>query len=189
MEMINLLPREQRRQLQAARTNVLLLRYTLGMAIAAAALLLVALVAYLLLADMFKTAENEIASNQSQVGRFSQVQAQATDYRKSLSDARSLFSSEIEYSKVYLAIARVIPEGTALDKLDLSPSTIGTPLAIPVKIKGQAEASSLIAAFQGAAIFNNTATFGALSINTGDDSATYPYVIIINATINKEAVE
>jgi type II secretory pathway pseudopilin PulG len=187
--MINLLPKEQQRQLRAARTNVLLFRYSIGMALAVVFIMLATLAAFVLLNNMKQAAENTIESNQTKVGNFGAIQSQADNYRKDLTDAKTLFDSQIQYSKIYLEIARVMPAGTALDSLDLNPKTIGTPLTLPVKIKGESQAASLLTSFQRAAIFNNTASFGALTINTGDDSGTYPYVITINVTINKEAIK
>jgi Tfp pilus assembly protein PilN len=187
--MINLLPKDQQRQLYAARTNVILLRYTVGAIFAAVFLGLAISVAFLLLTSMKQAAEKTISSNQTQVGNFGAVQAQANSYRKDLSDAKSLFDTQIQYSKIYLEIARVMPAGTALESLNLTPESIGKPLTLSVKIKGERQASSLLSAFQRAAIFSNTASFGALTINTGDDSMTYPYAIIINVTINKEAIK
>jgi type II secretory pathway pseudopilin PulG len=187
--MINLLPKEQQRQLRAARTNVLLFRYSIGMVLAVVFIMLAALAAFVLLNSMKQAAENTIETNQTKVGNFGAIQSEADSYRKDLTDAKTLFDSQIQYSKIYLEIARVMPAGTALDSLDLNPKSIGTPLTLPVKIKGESQAASLLTAFQRAAIFNNTASFGALTINTGDDSGTYPYVITINVTINKEAIK
>lgn len=187
--MINLLPTEQQRQLQAARTNVLLFRYSIGMIFAAVFLALAVLAAFLLLTTMKQGAEVTISNNQARVGNFGTVQVQADSYRKDLSDAKSLFDSEIQYSKLYLAIAQVIPAGTALENLALNPTTVGAPQTIPVKIKGETQASDLLSAFQHAPIFNNSASFGKLTMNTGDDSFTYPYIITINVTINKEAIK
>ncbi|MET0980300.1 MAG: hypothetical protein ABWX90_03530 [Candidatus Saccharimonadales bacterium] len=187
--MINLLPKDQQRQLRAARTNVLLFRYSIGMILAVVFIALAALAAFVLLNNMKQAAESTIESNRAKVGNFGTIQSQADSYRKDLLDAKTLFDSQIQYSKIYLEIARVMPAGTALDSLDLSPTSIGTPLTLPVKIKGESQAADLLTAFQRAAIFNNTASFGALTINTGEDSEAYPYVITINVTINKEAVK
>ena len=187
--MINLLPKEQQRQLRAARTNVLLFRYSIGLVFALIFMLLATLAAFVLLTNMKDAAENTISDNQAKVANFSTIQAEADSYRKDLSDAKTLFDSQIQYSKIYLEIARVMPAGTALDSLNLSPSSIGAPLTLPIKIQGERQATSLLSAFQRAAIFNNSASFGALTINTGDDSGTYPYIITINATINKEAIK
>lgn len=187
--MINLLPRDQRRQLFAARTNVLLFRYSVGLIFVAAALGLSVLASFLLLGTEMKAANNTISSNQARVGNFSNVQVQADSYRQNLTDAKTLLDGEIQYSKIYLELAKVMPEGTALDSLTLDPSKIGSPLTLPVKIKGEAQASSLLTAFRGSALFNNSASYGALTANSGADSGAYPYVITINVTINKGAIQ
>jgi hypothetical protein len=187
--MINLLPMEQQRQLRAARTNVLLFRYSIGMVLVAAFLGLAVLITFVLLTNMKQAAEKTITDNQSRAGNFSNVQAQADSYRQDLADAKALFDSEVQYSKLYLQIAQTMPAGTALENLALSPTTLGTPQTIPVKIKGEAQAGILLSTFQNAEIFNKSASFGKLTMNTGSDSGVYPYVITINTTINKEAIK
>lgn len=187
--MINLLPLDQRRQLRAARTNVLLFRYSIGLVFVAVALGLSVAAGYFLLTNEMKTADATIASNQSRVGSLSAVQAQADEYRKNLADAKTLLDSEIQYSKIYLEIAHIMPEGTALDALALDPSKLGAPLVLPVKIKGEQQATSLLNAFRSSALFNNSASYGSLTANSGADSATYPYIISINVTINKGAIQ
>lgn len=187
--MINLLPRDQQRQLRAARTNVLLFRYGIGLAFATVALGASVLTGFVLLSTEMKNAENTIASNQARVGNFSSVQIQADDYRKNLAEAKTLLDGEIQYSKIYLELARVMPEGTALESLNLDPAKIGTPLTLPVKIKGEAQATSLLTAFRGSSLFNNSASYGSLTANSGADSGVYPYIITINVTINKGAIQ
>ena len=187
--MINLLPPDNRRQLRAARSNLLLVRYNVGLTLAAAFLGLVTLAIYFILSGMQQAAEQNIASNQAKVSNFSTVQAEADAYQKSLTEAKSLFDEEIQYSKLYLEIANTLPSGTALDTLELDASTLGTPLELPVKIRGEQQAQALLSAFQSSALFNNTASYGTLSMNTGDDNATYPYIITVKVTINKGAIK
>lgn len=187
--MINLLPTDYLRQLRAARTNVLLLRYSTGMFLAAICLALATLAVFMLLSNIKTAAESTIASNEARVGNFASVQSQADVYRQNLSNAKILLDSEIQYSKIYLEIARIMPVGTALESLDLNPSNIGTPLSLPVKIMGEKQAASLLSTFRSSAMFNNSASYGALTPNTGSDSGTYPYVITINVTINKGAIK
>jgi Tfp pilus assembly protein PilN len=188
MEMINLLPPDDRRQLQAARSNLLLLRYNVGLVFAAIFLGLATLAIYFILTSMHQAAEKNIADNQAKVSNFSTVRAQEESYRKNLTDAKALFDEEIQYSKLYLDIARALPEGTALQSLDLNPAMLGTPQELPVKIRGEKQAEALLTALQSSALFNNAATYGTLTMNTEDDKATYPYIITVNVTLNKGAL-
>jgi hypothetical protein len=187
--MINLLPADYLRQLRAARTNVLLLRYSIGLILVAISLALATLAVFMLLGSLKTAAQNTIASNQAKVGNFTSVQSQADAYRQDLSDAKLLLDNEILYSKIYLEIARIMPAGTALQSLDLNPSNIGTPLSLPVKIVGERQATSLLSAFRSSAIFSKSASYGALTPNMGTDSTAYPYIITINVTIDKGAIK
>lgn len=187
--MINLLPHDDRRQLRAARTNVLLLRYSIGLVFASIFVGLTTVVMYLLLTSLKQSAESVITSNQSKVANFSTVQAQADEYRKNLAAAKTVFDAEIQYSRLYLEISHALPAGTALDVLDLNTSSIGKPIQLPVKIQGEQQAGALLTSFRGSAVFNNTASYGTLTMNTGEDNDKYPYILTVNVTINKGAVK
>ena len=187
--MINLLPIDDRRQLQAARTNVLLLRYSIGLVLAAVFLGLATIAFYVVLTSMKQSAENVISKNQARVANYSTVQAQADAYKGYLSTAQGIFSQDVNYAKLYLGIARLMPANTALESLTLDGTTLGTPMEIPVKIKGEQQATALVESFRSSPIFNNTASYGTLSMNTGDDKATYPYILTVKVTVNKGALK
>lgn len=186
--MINYLPPDQKKQLRAARTNVLLFRYNIGLIFVASFLTLATLTVFLLLSSEKKAAEDMITANQSRASNFSSVQARADSFRKDLSDAKAIFDNEILYSKIYLEIAGILPAGTALEALDLNESQLGTPLSLSFKIKGEQQAASLLSAFKHSTMFGGAASYGTLKANTGTDSASYPYIISINVTIDKGAV-
>lgn len=186
--MINYLPPDQRKQLRAARSNVLLVRYNIGLIFAASFLTLAILAIFLLLTSEKQAAENEITVNQASVGNFSAVQTRADSFRKDLTDAKILLDSEISYSKIYIEISRLIPSGAVLESLALDASKIGTPLSLSLKIKGEQQANNLLTAFKSSTMLGNAARYESLSANTDTDNDTYPYIITINVTINKSEV-
>lgn len=187
--MINYLPPDQRKQLRAARTNVLLVRYNIGLVFAASFLTIAILAIFLLLTNEKQAAENEIATNQASVSDFSAVQAQADLFRQELANAKTLFDSQISYSKIYLMISSKTPPGAVLEPLTLDPSKIGTPMSLSFRIKGETQARNVLNSFQSSSMFSNTASYESLSANTGEDSGEYPYVITISVTINKSEVQ
>lgn len=187
--MINYLPKDQKKQLRAARTNVLLFRYNIGLIFAVGFLAIGITAVMLILSNEKAVAENTIASNQAQAGNFTSIQGRADSFRKDLNDAKSVFGSEIRYSSLYLEISRLIPAGAALESLRLDPTQIGSPITLSVKIKGEKQAVNLLESFKNSPVFGNTATYGSLSANTGDDAGAYPYILPINVTINKDAAQ
>jgi hypothetical protein len=187
--MINLLPLDDRKQLRAARTNVLLFRYCIGLVFAAVFVGIATGAIYILMTTMKQSAEVVITDNQAKVANYSTVQAQADDYRKNLSEAQAVFAEEVQFSKLYVELARILPAGTALESLAVEGSSLGTPMELPVKIKGEQQAIDLIAAFKGSAVFSNAASYGTLTMNAGDDKAEYPYVLSVNVTVNKGALK
>ncbi len=187
--MINLLPKEQFRQLRAARSNVLLLRYNIGLSFVALFLGLVIAGIYFFLVNIHQTADATIVENQAKVNDFGTVRSQADEYRANLAKAKELFDKEIRYSKIYLEIARLLPSGTALDTLSLTSETIDQPLTLAVKIRGEDQAISALKSFQSSEMFNKSASYGSLTMNSGDDKGTYPYIITLQVTINKGAIK
>lgn len=187
--MINYLPADQKKQLRAARTNVLLFRYNVALIFAVGFLAIAMATVTVLLSNEKKAAEDTIAANQAQAGNFATVQTHADSFRKDLTDAKLIFDGEISYSSLYLEISRLVPSGVTLDTLKLDPSQIGTPITLTAKIKGEQQAIDLLDRFKGSPLFGNAATYGALAANTGADAGAYPYILPINVTINKEAIK
>lgn len=186
--MINLLPAERKRQILAARSNVLLTRYTLAMLAVVAILAVAIFVVNFLLTINKHDAEQTVTDNQAKVTNFAAVQSAASQFRTSLAKAKTLLDSEIDYAKVITETANLLPAGTALDELNLTAASFNTPITLSVKVKGEDQALALRNSFQSSLLYSNV-SYGKLSTNTGDDAATYPYKIDLNVTLNKVSAQ
>lgn len=183
--MINLLPPEEKRQLRAARSNSLLLRYNIFL-IGAVLFLGVAVgITYVYLSTTKTNAESIIGENRAKVTSFASVQAEADVFRGNLTTAKQILDNEVVYTKVMLAIAALMPSGTVLDKLSLDSQTFGTQTILAARATSYDNALKLKEAFQSSPLFSDVHF---LSITSGGLSP-YSLTVSLNVTIKKDAAK
>lgn len=185
--MINLLPPETKRQLRAARANVLLFRYTVLLAVSVGFLAIGTISVYFVMGAIKNNAENTITDNHSQISNYTAVQAEANEFRSNLSTAKSILDNEIIYSDTVLDIARIIPSGVVLSNLSLNAESFGSPMVINASAKSYDRAIALKTSLEQSGMFSDV-QFSTISGSTGEGgSSSYPYSVTINATLNKDA--
>lgn len=187
--MINVLPPEEKKQLRAARSNSLLIRYNILLVGVFVFLALAIGFVYIYLSTTKTTAEKLIVENESKVVAYSEVSKQAEEFRKNLSVAKQILDREVTYTKTVVDIAQAIPSGVVFDSLSLDADTFGTEKTITAQAKSYNRAIALKDAFQASDLFSNVHF---QSITTGDDSGSnegsseYPVSVTLNVTINKD---
>ncbi len=181
--MINLLPPDIKKQTSAARTNLLLLRYTILLLGAVAFLLAAIGLVYVYLGNAKSTAEETIADNIARAGDYGSVETDANAFRQNLANAKQILDSDIKYTKVILEIANVLPSGIVLDTLSLDSQTFGTPTTLAANARDYATVLRLKDSLQASSIFSN------VSIQTISDggSGDYPLTVTFSVTIRKDA--
>lgn len=185
--MINLLPQDERRQLYAARTNTLLIRYNIALVASVVFLGLAVAVVYFYLTTAMAVSQQTITDNESKATGYAAVQSQAEIFRSNLSIAKQILDGEVAYTNVAIAIAALMPPGTVLDKLNLDSSTFGTPTTLTAQAKNYDNAIALKDAFQKSPLFSDV-NFQSITANEGG-LAGYPYTVNLNVTIKKEAAK
>jgi len=183
--MINLLPSEHRKQLQAARSNTLLLRYNFLLGGAVVFLLLATAVVYIYLNNAKASAEQLITDSKNRVGEYASVQQQAEDFRNSLSAAKQVLDQDVSYTKVILEIAKLLPSGVVMDTLSLDATTFGTPTTFAAKARDYNTALALKDSLESSDLFSNV-YFASIS---GDGESDYPINVSLNVTIKKDAAK
>lgn len=141
--MINLLPYDQKRVLTAARTNTVLLRYNIILLLAAGFLVLAAGVVYVFLIAMQNSANTTIADNQRREASYQTVKQEASAFQAKLSDAKTIFDSELSYSTALVRFADLFPSGTAISEINLNEQSFSAPMEIVVRLNKDA-ADSLV---------------------------------------------
>ena len=183
--MINLLPPETKRELRAARSNTLLVRYNLFLVGAMVFMVIAIGIVYVYLSNTKAAAEQVIAENKAKVADYVTVETQAKEFRTNLQTAKQILDQEVNYSKVVLEFASVMPAGTILETLTLDSATFGTPITLNAKAKNYESALALKDSFQKSDLFTDV-HFQSISgsVDTG-----YPISVSLNVTIKKEAAK
>lgn len=184
--MINLLPFEEKRQIQAARTNVLLLRYVLLTSCVMVATGLMVGAGFVIMNNSKANAEKQIALNTSKASTYNSVQAEAQMFRANLLTAKTILDKEVNYTKVILAIAQTLPPEVTLDNLDLDANTFGTPFVLSAKAKSYDGGLALKAALEKSDVFSNVSLQG-MTLAASDSD--YPVSVQLNVTINKDVAQ
>lgn len=184
--MINLLPPEEKRQLRAARSNTLLIRYNILLLGVVAFMGIAIAVTYVFLATTQQGAQQTIAENNAKVAQYASVKAQAEQFKQHLTTAKQILDNEVTYSKVVLEISQLIPHGVVLENLSLDSQTFGTETTLIAQAKSYSSALALKDSFGKSPLFSDVHF---QSITAGNTQTDYPITVNLNVTIKKDAAK
>ena len=170
--MINLLPRQELRELYAGRTNTLLVRYSVLLLGIAVLVTLVMVGVYFYLGMIRSNAEARIASSQSEHQALVKAEQEINTFRSDLATASQILEKRIDYSTVILRVASVIPRGVSLDNLALDPSTFGTPTEMAVGADSENSILNLKNTLNQSDYFSD-ARINTITKNEGDSEHAY----------------
>lgn len=189
--MINLIPHEDRRQLVAARTNTLLLRYVVLMGVFIGFLVIEMAAIYLFVSAGRTNNEAIIQENEAKTIQYNDVKQQATLFQSNLATAKYILGKQVPYTTLMLALANSLPEGAILEKLSIDPATFDTPTTLSVKTTSYDRAIQIKTALQNAKVNNtplfSSVSFQSVSVSEGDKTG-YPYTAIYNITYSKKVL-
>ncbi len=191
--MINLLPDDRKREIRAARANVLLLRYnflTLGVVIALAILCGGSL---FILQNNKQNALATISENEGKTSTLADVRKAADEYRQNLVLAGKIVDNGVSYTDIVISITKLMPDGAVLDGLSLGAAagsgTAGSPTAttqqqivFQAQSKDYATAEKLKTSFQSSSLFSNVYFQGLTS--DAKSGGKYPVKITMSANLN-----
>lgn len=184
--MINLLPPADKKELRAARTNVLLVRYNFFLLSAIAFLGLATSITYFYLSSTKATAEQTISENESKVSAYATTTSEADQFRSNLATAKQILGNEVAYSNVITGISQALPSGVILTTLSLDAQTFGTETTFNARAKSYDRALAFKDAFENSPLFTNV-NFKSITTDAGDPG--YPISVQLNATIKKDAAK
>ncbi len=186
--MINLLPPQEKRQIVAGQTNVILMRYCVISLMLAGLLILVTGGVYVIMMNTKARAEEAIALGNQKTAQYATVQQEATEFANNLSTAKTILGKEVAYSKVAVKIAQALPSGIVLQSLSLDAKTFGTPTTLNAKGKNYADALRLKTSLENSGLFSNVNLASVTMASDGAKSG-YPTAIIMNVTIKPEVAK
>lgn len=185
--MINLLPDDRKHEIEAARTNVVLLRYNFLMIGTLGVLVAICTLFYFILSNTQSNAATVSSENAKKVAGYATVKRNADEYRNNLTLANTILDRSVNYTSVIVAITQLLPKGVVLDGINLNATDFGQQTAFSAHAKNFAQATELKVNFQKSKIFSNV-FFQSITDtdSSGEDSTnTYPLAITISAKLNK----
>ncbi len=183
--MINLLPDDTKRDIRAARTNVLLLRYNVLTLASIGGLLIICALFYIVLSANESSATTKTSDNSAKAASYEKTRAAADEYKKNLSIAKTILGNSVNYTSVVFAITDLLPSGVVLDNLTINATDFGKQTTFLAHAKGYDQAEALKEKFQSSKLFSNV-YFQSISKEESSDSG-YPVAVTLSAQLNKVA--
>lgn len=185
--MINLLSDERKNQIRAARTNVILLRYTGIIVLAIVFLMSVLFVSHSVLQQTMATTEERIAINETRASVYSDTQQQVAALSAKLSEAKGLLDQEVSYATILTTLGKAMPQGTIVSSLAVNEATLnnGTPTEIIAYAKNDQAAALIQQNLQSSGIFSNVSLSGT-DTKAGIDA--YPIKVTLSVTFNRSSL-
>lgn len=184
--MINLIPKQEKRDLEAARRNTLLLKYSI---IVLSASLVMAGIMYgysMLLSNTEASAKNLIETNSTEAGIYSDTKKEVGILTEKLSSIRTVTSNEVKISKLLVNIANLMPAGTIVNSIEIDSQNISNPSTMKVSGKSTENIVALQTAFRSSTIFKEV-NFETIAENDNDPRG-YNASVTLNVVFNQEGI-
>ena len=184
MEMINLLPDEDKKEIRAGRANNILVRYVIATLCVLVLIGIELAGAYYYISYSSQQANEAIAENEAKSKDLLEKQNKVATFRKNLATTKQILDKQVDYTELILRVASVIPSGVVLDKLDLDSTTFDTPTTVDLRAKDESSLSALKQSLNDSSYFSNV-HFNTISISTNSDTK-YPYQVNLSLTYTRE---
>lgn len=183
--MISLLPPNERKELNAARSNTLLLRY-MFLVIALICFLVIELaVVYAFLKAEQAKQDAAVTENEQKAREYAPVKAEAAAFSTNLKVASSIMQKQVPYAAILKELSNTIPRDTIVDRIELSTATIGVPTAFNIKAKSQDSVLAFKDAFNNSKYFND-AKIISIEKKTDNKDEKYPFSASVSVVFKKE---
>lgn len=185
--MINLLPNDKKAEIRAARTNVILLRYSGILLLAVGFILGSMYVSKTVLSFTEANSKEVIASNDIKADVYSDTKAQVDALSASLAETKTILDQEILYSKVLVNLGQLMPPGTIFDTLILNTASFaGTPISTKAYAKTSADVLTLRERFESSPMLSGV-NFQTISETGGIEG--YPVSVEMTFSLTKAAAQ
>lgn len=185
--MINLLPDNYKKEIRAARTNVILLRYNFLFLASAGFILASSLVIFVLLRGAEDSAKRANEVNSSEAVEYTAIKNKADEYRKNLGVAKKILDNEVVYTDKVFALTKLLPEGVILDSLNLNAKEFGSPSILSAHAKDYAKVTLLKESLEKSTVVSDVHFQSIMNDGGGNTGGAYPIAVSISVTINKVA--
>jgi Tfp pilus assembly protein PilN len=185
--MINLLPDDIKRDMSAARSNVILFRYNLLTIAAAGGLLVICALFFVILNNNQSSAVSRSSENEAKAATYEPVQKAAEEYKANLATAKAILDKSVSYTTTIFEIVKLLPSGVVLDGISLNASDFGKQMTFTANAKSVEKATELKQNFQGSKIFTNVhfQSVNSSSSTSSSPNSSYPIQVVLNVQLNK----
>lgn len=183
--MINLLPPEVKRQIRAARTNVILLRVTVLLTLVVVFMLSAFAAGFYITfrekqqADDFKAAQLDTSKN------YSDARTRANAFATNLNAAKTILNSQISYTTLLIKLTNSLPPGTILNNINIADANFGKPITLSAGAKSYDAILRLKSALGDSGIIDSV---GIISIQDSASGTTpvYPLQVTLSGQLTKK---
>lgn len=175
--MINLLPDDTKRDIKAARMNILMLEYNVYTFLSILAIIGICAIFYVYLNYTQSLASLTSTENSAKASKLASVQKEADEYVSNLTTAKKIFDESINYTDVLLAITELIPAGVLLDSINLSAEQFGGPMQFAAHAKTVEGAAELKNNMQKSELFSDVQILSISDTSDGNDTSPSAYAV------------
>ena len=184
--MINLLDTASKRNLKAARMNVILATYCAIVALALVSVMILFGFSNWMLANKEHAALVLKGKNEAATAPYIAVKTQADTFNKNLSKIQSLLTNRSHYSAALLNIAASLPAGAHLANIQLSDKFLTTPLHISASVASNPDAITLQKQLSKAKIYSAVTLDNVTCSTDGSNACTVLLTATLNPTVYTE---
>lgn len=190
--MINIISPEQKREIRAARINVILVRYAIMLVSLAVLIVLIYGLGFWLVGQEKQAVNDKLLSQTEQSKAYDAVEKEAETFRQNLTIAKSILSKETSYSTFLTTLANDLPSGTVLVNLSLGGTTTAQKgLNLDTRASSYAKVLELKNDLEQSTLFENVSI---VSASRPDDIGTltgleakYPYEASFNVKLSTKS--
>lgn len=179
--MINLLPYDNKKQIRAARQNVVLIKCLVFLMFGVIFVAVACTVAYSFLKT--ENSQNAASSSIQPSTDSSAVIDQANEIKSDLAVIKSILDQRIVYSDVITNIASALPAGSIIENISLNNSFVDEPIKISVRATTQDVGQLIKDGFAKLKVFSQPTILNIKPIQ--DDLSTYPYAVTVTVKLRK----
>jgi len=183
--MINLLSYDKKRQIRAARANVILVKCVIFTAFAILFLATYCIIAYNFVIDSKESQTANVSDGQSLDSKSTTILSQTNSFKADLETAKAILDTRVSYSKIITELTKTLPTGVVIDSLTMNSDSISSPISLSLRATTNAKKQEIKDGFKKSTIFSG---YSEKSVSENkDDASGYPLTILSTVLIKKEA--
>ncbi len=188
--MINLLPEETKKDIRAARLNIVLVQYAVALLLLALLVTAVYAVGFWLVYTEKVTIDKRIEAQSQQTKEFEQLKKSADAFRSDLKIAKTILTGGTVYSDFLISLGQQMPSETIISSLALNEASSSKEITFQARTASYPKALELKSALEATPLFENVSiddvTRPPQLSGLGGISAKYPFEVSLRATVSRQ---